>query len=229
MSVAFVKHEYSDIELIHLAKEHDESAICQIVKRYNQRLYRLARALTGNDTEAEDVVQEAYLQAFTHLDTFLEKSSLATWLSRITINIALTHIRSNHRLKRAGNYSGQYFDGQFSSQTPDMTIVDPERSMAQREILQRVEHAADALPEPYRMVFVARVIEGLSIEETSALLDLNINTVRTRLHRARKLIKEQLEFQIGPFAMEAFPFAGMRCERLTKATLLKLNLLRMGT
>lgn len=224
MSVALVMKVQSDFELVHRAMLQDEIAIRQIIKKYNQRLYRLARALTGDSFEAEDVVQETYLQAFTHLDDFLGKSSLSTWLSRITINVALTRIRSNHRLKRSGLSDGQFVEVQIASLPTDKTSIDPERSVAQRQILQLVESAADALPEPYRIVFMARVIEGLSIEETAALLDINMNTVKTRLHRARKLIKDRLEFQIGPVVMEAFPFAGKRCERLTEATLQELKL-----
>jgi RNA polymerase sigma-70 factor (ECF subfamily) len=101
---------------------------------------------------------------------------------------------------------------------------DPERVMAQRQILRLVEEATDALPETFRLVFVARVIEGLSVEETAALLDLPPATVKTRLHRARKLIRARLEERIGPVLVDAFPFAGARCDRLTDAVLEKLGL-----
>ena len=96
--------------------------------------------------------------------------------------------------------------------------------MAQRQLLQLVEQATDALPEDFRIVFVARVIEGLDIGETATLLDIPAATVKTRLHRARKLIRKQLEEQIGPILMDAFPFAGRRCERLTEAVIAKLGL-----
>lgn len=96
--------------------------------------------------------------------------------------------------------------------------------MAQRQLLQLVEDATDKLPEVYRIVFVARVIEGLSVEETAEILHLRPETVKTRLHRARRLVREQLDKQIGPVLMDAFPFAGRRCERVTAAVLHRLGL-----
>jgi RNA polymerase sigma-70 factor (ECF subfamily) len=101
---------------------------------------------------------------------------------------------------------------------------DPERTMAQRQILQLVENATDALPEVYRVVFVTRVIEGMSVEETADLLRIKPETVKTRLHRARQLLRDQLNKQIGPVLMDAFPFAGLRCERLTAGVLNRLGL-----
>jgi len=101
---------------------------------------------------------------------------------------------------------------------------DPEKTMAQRQILQLVEKATDNLPEVYRIVFITRVIEGLSVEDTAEILNLRPETVKTRLHRARKLVREQLDKQIGPVLMDAFPFAGRRCERLTEGVLQRLGM-----
>ena len=100
---------------------------------------------------------------------------------------------------------------------------DPEKSMAQREIQHVVEHAIDELPEPFRLVFITRVIEGMNVEETADLIGLKPETVKTRLHRARKLLRDNVERKIGPVVMEAFPFAGKRCERLTEAVLTRLG------
>lgn len=100
---------------------------------------------------------------------------------------------------------------------------DPERTMAQRQILRLVEQTTDALPDAYRTVFVARVIEGLSIEETAELLSLKPQTVKTRLHRARDLLRKQIDERIGPIMLDAFPFAGRRCERLTSAVMKRLG------
>jgi RNA polymerase sigma-70 factor (ECF subfamily) len=100
---------------------------------------------------------------------------------------------------------------------------DPERTMAQREILQLVERATDNLPEIFRIVFITRVIEGMSVEETANLLGLRTETVKSRLHRARRLVREQLDKQIGPVLMDAFPFAGRRCERMTNAVMQRLG------
>ena len=96
--------------------------------------------------------------------------------------------------------------------------------MAQRQILQLVEEATDDLPEPYRLVFVTRVIEGMSVEETADLLGIKPETVKTRLHRARQLVRDQLDKRIGPVLMDAFPFAGRRCERMTDAVIKRLGL-----
>jgi RNA polymerase sigma-70 factor (ECF subfamily) len=110
---------------------------------------------------------------------------------------------------------------QFPTSAP---LDDPERNMAQRQILQLVENATDALPEVFRVVFVIRIIEGMSVEETADLLGIKPETVKTRLHRARRLLREQLDKQIGPVLLDAFPFAGRRCERLTGAVLNRLAL-----
>jgi RNA polymerase sigma-70 factor, ECF subfamily len=109
---------------------------------------------------------------------------------------------------------------QFPLSTPS---DDPERTMAQRQILQLAEQATDNLPEAFRLVFVTRVIEGMSVEETSELLGIKPETVKTRLHRARQLVRDQLDKQIGPVLMDAFPFAGRRCERMTEAVMVRLG------
>lgn len=209
--------------LIRRAAAGEEEAVRQIIKTHNQRLYRLVRAVLRSDADAEDVLQEAYLRAFANLDTFHGESSLSTWLSRIALNIALMRLRARKRLKRmapsAAPAEAQIIPFPFVSST-----ADPEQLVAQRQLLRLVEEATDALPEAFRLVFVARVIEGFSVEETVALLDIPAATVKTRLHRARKLIREQLEEQIGPVLIDAFPFAGKRCDRLTEAVITKLGL-----
>jgi RNA polymerase sigma-70 factor (ECF subfamily) len=153
------------------------------MERHNRRLYRIARSILRNDSEAEDVVQEAYITAFTRLGGFRGDSSLATWLSRITMNEAL---------------------GRLRRQRP---TVDLEAFEAQRT-----------------EVFMTRVIEGMSTEDTANLLGLQPHTVKTRLHRARRLVRDELDKQIGPVLTDAFPFAGRRCERMTNAVLHRLIL-----
>src|SRR5690606_20031526 len=200
--------------LVRRAAAGETDAVRQIIKAHNQRLYRLVRAVVRSNTDAEDVLQDAYLHAFANLGTFEGDSSLSTWLSRIALNAALMRLRAQKRLKRtapsAGPAEAEVIPFPLSS-----SIADPERIMAQRQLLHLIEEATDALPETFRLVFVARVIEGLGVEETAALLDLPAATVKTRLHRARKLIRARLEAEIGPVLMDAFPFAGTRCDRLT--------------
>ena len=214
-----------DAELVRRALARDDTAFRIIMERHNRRLYRIARGILRNDTEAEDVVQEAYVSAFTHLDGFRGDSSLATWLSHITMNEALGRLRRERLAVDLDTFEAQRTEAQII-QFPQTTSDDPERTMAQREILQLVERATDNLPEIFRIVFITRVIEGMSVEETADLLGLRPETVKTRLHRARRLVREQLDKQIGPVLMEAFPFAGRRCERMTNAVMQRLGFSR---
>ncbi len=214
--------ETEESDLVRRAATGDAAAVRRIVTLHNQRLYRLVRAVVRNNADAEDVLQEAYLRAFADLANFRGESSLSTWLSRIALNAALMRLRAQKRRKRfvpARGPAAEIIPFPLASSTDD-----PERVMAQRQLLHLVEEATDALPEAFRLVFVARIIEGLSVEETSNLFDLPPATVKTRLHRARKLIRVRLEEQIGPVLIDAFPFAGKRCERLTSAVLQKLGL-----
>jgi len=212
-----------DIELVRRALARDDTAFRIIMERHNRRLYRIARGILRNDTEAEDVVQEAYVSAFTHLDGFRGDSSLATWLARITMNEALGRLRRERLAVDLDTFEAQRTEAQIIQFPQTVTSDDPERTMAQREILQLVERATDNLPEIFRIVFITRVIEGMSVEETADLLGLRPETVKTRLHRARRLVREQLDKQIGPVLMEAFPFAGRRCERMTNAVMQRLG------
>lgn len=212
-----------DAELVRRALARDGAAFRAIMERHNRRLYRVARSILRNDSEAEDVVQEAYVNAFTHLDGFRGDSSLATWLSRIAMNEALGRLRRERPTVELDALAAQRTEAQIIPFPQSGASDDPERTMAQREILQLVERAADNLPEIFRIVFVTRVIEGMSVEETAELLGLQPETVKTRLHRARRLVREQLDKQIGPVLMDAFPFAGRRCARLTDAVMKRLG------
>ncbi|TIM46528.1 MAG: RNA polymerase sigma factor [Mesorhizobium sp.] len=207
-----------EMQLVGRALAREGGAFHTIIKMHNQRLYRIARSLVRNDSEAEDIVQEAYVRAFAQLGDFRGESSLATWLSRIVINEALGRLRKRRRtVAMPQNLQAEII--KFPLNPSD----DPERMMAQRQILELVERATDRLPDVYRTVFVARVIEGLSIDETAELLDVRPETVKTRLHRARALVRKALADQIGPVLLDAFPFAGRRCERLTAAVMQRLG------
>jgi len=212
-----------DTELVRRALARDEAAIRAIMQANNRRLYRLARGVLRNDGEAEDVVQETYVRAFTHLESFRGDSSLATWLSRIAMNEALGRLRRQRPAVDIGSLPQGALEAQII-QFPLATPEDPEKSMAQREIQHVVEHAIDELPEPFRLVFITRVVEGMNVEETAEILDLKPETVKSRLHRARTMLRDIVERKIGPVVMDAFPFAGKRCERLTEAVLKRLNL-----
>ncbi|MGJ4937828.1 RNA polymerase sigma factor [Bradyrhizobium sp. HKCCYLRH2015] len=208
-------------DLIRRAKARDETAIRAILQANNRRLFRIARGILCNDSEAEDVVQETYVRALTHLDEFRGQSSLSTWLVRIAMNEAMGRLRGQ---RPALQLDVQHQDrpGAEVIQFP-ATSSDPEKSVAQRQIQAVVERAIDDLSEPFRLVFIARVIEEMSIDETADLLGLKPETVKTRLHRARGMLRENVEKEIGPVLLDAFPFAGPRCERLTDAVLDRLR------
>ena len=213
-----------DIEIVRRAVAGDGNAFRTIMQAHNRRLYRVARSILRNDSEAEDVVQETYVRAFTHLESFRGASSLTTWLCRIAINEALGRLRARRTnvdllIAEAGRSEADIIP------FPRLLDADtPERSMAQRQILQLVEHATDTMPADFRTVFVMRVIEGMCVEETADLLGLKPETVKTRLHRARRMVREQLHKQIGPILMDAFPFAGRRCAGVTAAVMKRLRL-----
>ncbi|MBV2144103.1 RNA polymerase sigma factor [Falsochrobactrum sp. TDYN1] len=213
-----------DIALARCAIMHDAQALRKIMQTNNRRLYRLARGIVGNEAEAEDVVQETYLLAFRSLERFRGQSSLTTWLSRIAINEALGRLRKNKRTQKFLKSASDALSTNVIQFPVNMNSDNPEHRLAQREILQLIERATDNLPETFRLVFIARVIEGLSVDETAELLALRPETVKTRLHRARYLIRKQLDEKIGPVLLDAFPFAGKRCERIIAAVFERLNI-----
>jgi RNA polymerase sigma-70 factor, ECF subfamily len=212
----------ADIDLVRRALSRDEAAVRAIIRANNRRLYRLARGILRHDNEAEDVVQETYLRAFTHLAEFRGDSSLSTWLSRIAMNEALGRLRRQRPAVELSSLPSGTLEAQII-QFPLSATDDPERTMAQREITHVVEGAIDELPEPFRMVFITRVVEGMNVEETADILGLKPETVKTRLHRARAMLRDNVEKKIGPVVMDAFPFAGQRCDRLTEAVLKRLG------
>jgi RNA polymerase sigma-70 factor (ECF subfamily) len=212
-----------DAELVRRALARDAEAFRTIMQRHNRRLYRIARGVLRNNAEAEDAVQEAYVSAFANLTSYRGESGLAAWLARITMNEALGRLRRQRPTVDIDTLEAARPDAEIIQFPLTTQNDDPERTMAQRQILQLVERATDDLPEPYRLVFVTRVIEGMSVEETAELLGIKPETVKTRLHRARQLVRDQINKQIGPVLMDAFPFAGRRCERMTSAVMKRLG------
>jgi RNA polymerase sigma-70 factor, ECF subfamily len=211
-------------ELVALAASRDETAIRAIIKRHNSRLFRIARSVLRDDVEAEDALQEAYVKAFAALSGFRGDSSLRTWLSRIVLNECLQKLRSNRAKPQPSIEFAPAIEAQiilFPQSFPQPT--DPERNMAQRELVHLVERAVDALPDEFRLVLVARAVEGMSIEETAELLGLRPETVKTRLFRARALLKKALAEQFDPLLTYAFPFLGRRCEHMADAVVARLR------
>jgi RNA polymerase sigma-70 factor, ECF subfamily len=215
----------SDAELVGRARDRDEAAIRAIMQANNRRLYRIARGILRDDSEAEDAVQETYVRAFTHLQSFRGDSRLATWLARIVMNEALGRLRRRRPSVEWTTLEPGLLEAQIIQFPLSSPSEDPEKSMAQREIQLVVEHAIDELPEAFRIVFITRVIEGMNVEETADILGLKPETVKTRLHRARTMLRDNVEKKIGPVVMDAFPFAGRRCKRLTDAVVKRLGLM----
>jgi len=209
--------DLSDEDLVKLARGHDEPAVRALTTRYNRRLFRLARSILRNDAEAEDVVQESWMRAFAALGTFRGESAFATWLSRIALNEALGRKRKQRPTVDWKAYAENRSEAEILQFPVSAMTSDPERKMAQSEIRQVLERSIDDLPEGFRAVFVARVVEGMDIEETAQLFGLKPETVKTRLHRARAMLREALDRQLGPALVDTFPFAGSRCERMTEA------------
>jgi RNA polymerase sigma-70 factor (ECF subfamily) len=215
----------NESDLVRRAAQREESAIREIIEVHNRRLYRLARSVVRDDAEAEDVLQDGYLRAFSSLATFRGESSLGTWLTRIVLNEALSRARRRIELpysqvKPAIRPEGAVLAFPFSEYQPP----DPERAMSQRQLCQLVERAIDELPQEFRTIIVARIVEGMSVGETADLLGLRPETVKTRLHRARHKLREALAEHINPLFGDVFPFEGQRCQRLTDLIVQRITL-----
>jgi RNA polymerase sigma-70 factor, ECF subfamily len=214
----------SDAELVAWVRAGDGRAFETIIRRYNRRLWRIARGIVKDETEAEDVVQEAYVRAFARLHQFEGPDGFASWIGTITANEAL------ERLRRRGRGPAPWHDG--PDRYPDdeqlvamMTsnLPDPERLAASSEIRRLLEDAIDSLPDGFRAVVMLREVEQLSTAETAAILAIRPETVKTRLHRGRALLQKVLGEKLTASAPAAFPFAGERCDRTVAKVLARLG------
>ena len=184
--------EDSDRALIERIRRGDKSACAECVERHSPGVYRVALRLTGNEVEAEDVVQETFLSAFKAIDTFEGRSSLATWLYRITHNAALMRLRRVRPDQVSVDDEEAFGEGTIiPSQLHDWCCL-PEQDFESSEARAELEQAIRDLPEKLRVVFVMRELEGLSTEETAEVLDVSIDVVKVRLHRARLQLRERL-------------------------------------
>lgn len=214
----------SEQQLAGLAKGGDAGAFRAIMQRCNQRLFRIARSLVQDEAEAEDVLQEAYVRAFAAIGSFRGESSLFTWLTQITLNEARGRLRKRRRtvdlevLEAAQEQGSQVimFPSSFGAGSP-------EADAARGEARRLMEAAIDELPEPFRLVFILRAVEECSVEETAAQLGVRPETVKTRLFRARRLLQKALQQKLESSLVEAFPFLGERCARITEAVMQRLG------
>jgi RNA polymerase sigma-70 factor (ECF subfamily) len=200
-----------DLELVRRIRAGETSLFEILMRRHNQRVYRVARAVVRNEDEAEDVMQQAYINAFTHLGQFEQRSQFSTWLTRITVYEALS--RRRKRKSEESLTDAETADGGESTQLMS-TDIDPERQAYGQELGRVLEAAVDALPETYRTVFMLREIEGLSTSETAEGLDLGEEAVKTRLHRARAMVRQSITDRLGAAGRQAFQFHAPRCDRV---------------
>jgi RNA polymerase sigma-70 factor (ECF subfamily) len=215
---------FTDRELAALIAARDVAAVRWVTQQHNQRLFRVAWSILKNRADAEDAVQSAYLHAFAGIDGFRGGASLTTWLTRITINEALGRQRvAKRRQFAAGSgsvvvmeeYRDKLMRGSLHGSAPDSAI-------ARDQIRGILEQAIARLPSPFRLVFVLREIEGLSVEDTADVLGIPPATVKTRLHRARAKLQQALAPEVKGAFSGSFPFAGADCAALTERVLAQI-------
>lgn len=210
---------WTDDEIIEAVKAGDIALYELIMRRYNQRLYRVTRAILRNDEEVEDVIQEVYVRAYQHLNQFSGGAPFSAWLTRIAVNEALRRLHLRGR--------NQQFQESEQDEEGLMTMVetspDPEQRASIAELGQLLETAVLDLPDQYRAVVMLRDIEELSTLETAAALDLTEQNVKVRLHRGRAMMRDWLFVRAGEKAKTAFPFMGERCDRVVGCVYARLN------
>jgi RNA polymerase sigma-70 factor (ECF subfamily) len=189
-----------------------QTALFEIVmRRHNQRLYRVARAILRDDAEAEDVMQDAYVRAYEHLDQFAGMAKFSTWLTRIAVHEALARRHRRNRYEDLDHTSEQDPMERFASLTPN-----PEQQTSNSELRGMLEEAVDDLPESYRTVFMLRYVEEMSTTDTAYALEITEQNVKVRLHRARALLRKNLFARAGAVSGQTFPFHAVRCNRVVK-------------
>ncbi|MCC6915257.1 MAG: RNA polymerase sigma factor [Rhodospirillaceae bacterium] len=198
----------------------DRAALQAVMAKYNQRLFRLARAVVESNEDAEDVLQEAYFRAFSSIDTFRGDASLFTWIASITLNEARGRRRKRRRWTNIIDPAGLPETLRPIFAPP--VQPDPESEAGREEARRLMEKAIDGLPAIFRIVFMLRDVEGCSVEETAMQLNLAPATVKTRLHRARRLLREQLEAKLAAGMSDVFPFLGVRCAGIAQRVLARL-------
>lgn len=213
-----------DIELARHAVARDTTAIRIITTRNNQRLFRTAWSVLRNHMDAEDAVQDAYMKAFSSLEKYTGQSSLSTWLTRIVLNTAIDRQRKAKKrrtelLENDVSMLEEYRAGLSSAQT-----LSPESALARTEISAMLKAAIARLPNDFRPVFVLRDIEGLSVRETAQALGAKEATVKSRLFRARRLLREDLQPSFKSIFTDTLVFAGADCEAMTSRVLAELEI-----
>jgi RNA polymerase sigma-70 factor (ECF subfamily) len=209
----------TDEEVIRRVRAGETALFEVIMRRYNRRLYRISLSILGNDSEAEDVTQDAYVRSYLHLDQFDGRAKFSTWLTRIAVHEALARARKRKRIVEidAAPESTEV-RMKLESQAPS-----PEQEVLTHTMRIVLERAVDRLPETYRSVFMLREIEGMTTAETAECLDLSEEAVKVRLHRARSLLRKEIYAQTGAATVSAFQFMGARCDRLVAGVMERIR------
>jgi RNA polymerase sigma-70 factor (ECF subfamily) len=206
------------VERIHAG----ETALFEVImRRYNRRLYRVSRSILGDDAEAEDVTQDAYVRAYLHLDQFDHRARFSTWLTRIAVHEALSRARKRQRIVEI-DAASELTEGRMKLESK---MPSPEQEVLTNTTRIMLEGAVDKLPETYRSVFMLREVEGMTTAETADCLDLSEEAVKVRLHRARSLLRKEIYAQTGAATASAFQFMGARCDRLVSAVMKRIEAL----
>jgi RNA polymerase sigma-70 factor (ECF subfamily) len=213
----------SDEEVVERVCAGDTALYEVLMRRYNQRLFRVARAILRDDGEAEDVVQDAYVRAYASLRQFAGKAQFSTWLAKIAVHEASSRLRQRKRLQRVPVSPDRERQGMEAVKSSD---PDPEQQTLRREAVSFLEDAVDALPDMYRWIFVLREIENMSTSETANCLDLTEEVVKVRLLRARHMLRKELYTRAGATGSQAFQFMGARCDRVVHQVFDRLSKLR---
>jgi len=210
--------QFTDEEVVDRLRSGDTASYEILMRRYNQRLYRIARAVLRDDSEAEDVMQETYVRAYQNLHQFEGRAPFSAWLTRIAVREAQARLRKRHRSEPLDDAA---FTGELSMKITG-TLPTPEQTASTAELAHLLEEALLELPESYREVLVLRDVEDLSTAETAAALDLTEQNVKVRLHRGRAMARGWLLERVGSHARSAFPFLAPRCDRVVASVLLRL-------
>ncbi len=211
-------NEPPDQELIARVQKGETAPFEKLMRRYNQRVFRVARSVLRDEADAEDVVQETFVRAYRHLADFEGRSSVGTWLTRIAVNEALARVR------RSRLFGTVESDRHETGSEVKSTQPGPEEQASSRELRSVLTAAIDALPEGLRTVFVLREIEGLSTLDASEVLHLSTEAIKVRLHRARLALRRHVEKQLGEEVQGLFEFAGTRCDAMVTRVFRKLGL-----
>ena len=214
--------EATDIELARRVAAGEHGAFEAMMRRYNRALFRTARAILRDDAEAEDALQEAYLQAYRTLGSYRGEARLSTWLARVVANEALMRLRKQARRSAIVPLQPGMAPEAVELIAEESMHRQPEAQARRAEVRRLLETRIDALPEAYRVVFVLRAVEECSVEETAAILRIPEATVRSRFFRARSLLREGLAAEVDLACEDAFGFAGERCDRVVARVLARL-------